>query len=669
MFLTELCRLLGVGEPEPAIEDESRNAYVFERKVPARRLEGPTTANFIDLYKRGCFVLEAKQSRKRQKQLEELRRLGFDLPETRSGSGRRGGQQWDTLMRNAREQAENYAKRLPPDEGWPPFLVIVDVGHVIELYADFSLQGKHYAQFPDRRSYRIYLNDLRREDVRKRLRLIWTDPQALNPARRTAEVTREVAELLAKLSTSLETRMLRALPKERQPEQLANDRRAIVEKVALFLMRCLFTMFAEDVGLLRRDSFAGLLREYKGQANRVHHSLQRLWNDMNVGGFSPDLRTDILKFNGGLFRDATALEITEDDLQLLTIAAERDWKDVEPAIFGTLLERALDPGERHRLGAHYTPRAYVERLVVATIIEPLTEDWRNVQAAAAQLVKADEEKKARAAVQEFHRRLCKVRVLDPACGTGNFLYVSMELMKRLEGEVLETLTDLGERQYVAEIEGHTVDPHQFLGLEINPRAVAIAELVLWIGYLQWHFRTRGRTMPAEPVLKNFANIREQDAVLEYDSWDVLRDDNHRPVTRWDGITYKLHPVTGEEVPDEAARIELRTYVNPRPGKWPKADFIVGNPPFIGKGAMMRQALGDGYMSALKKAWPNIPLSSDFVMYWWSKAASEVSLGRIKRSGLITTNSISQTFNRRVIDSWLSARAFSDHCRSYPAAAK
>ena len=154
MFLTELCALLDAPVPEPAVEDESQNAYVFERKVPARRIDGPTTPNFIDLYKRGCFVLEAKQSAKRIKQFAELKQLQIELPEQRTGSGRRGGAQWDTIMRNAREQAETYAKRLPPEEGWPPFLVIVDVGHVIELWADFSLQGKHYAQFPDRRSVR-----------------------------------------------------------------------------------------------------------------------------------------------------------------------------------------------------------------------------------------------------------------------------------------------------------------------------------------------------------------------------------------------------------------------------------------------------------------------------------------------------------------------------------
>ncbi len=696
MFLTELCKLIEVPRPEPAVEDESQNAYVFERKVPARRIEGRTTPNFIDLYKRGCFVLEAKQSAKRQKQLAELKQLGLDLPEQRTGSGRRGGAQWDTIMRNAREQAETYAKRLPPEEGWPPFLVIVDVGHVIELYADFSLQGKHYAQFPDRQSYRIYLEDLRDEAVRERLRRVWTDPQVLDPARRTAEVTREIAELLARLSQSLETRLIRALPKKRRPEQLSEDRHTIAEKVALFLMRCLFTMFAEDVGLLKRDSFAGLLKEYKGQADKAHIPLERLWQDMNKGGFSPDLRTDILRFNGVLFQDARAMEITEDDLNWLTIAAGRDWKAVEPAIFGTLLERALNPRERHKLGAHYTPRAYVERLVVATIIEPLTVDWRNVHTAAAQLVKAADttqthswekqrraskavkketrkkaseldieirelekeakrlRKEARELVRNFHSQLCEVRVLDPACGTGNFLYVSMELMKRLEGEILETLSDLGEDEYLAQLDRHTVDPHQFLGLEINPRAVAITELVLWIGYLQWHFRTRGQAMPSEPVLKNFANIVEQDSVLKYDRWDVLRNDNGRPITRWDGITYKLHPITGEEVPDEEATIELRSYINPRAASWPKADFIVGNPPFIGNKKMIDE-LGEGYTQAVRKAHPTVPKSVDFVLYWWNMAASKVRSGNARRFGLITTNSLSQIFNRKVPAQHLTAK--------------
>ncbi len=650
MFLTELCVLISAPIPEPAIEDENRNAYVFERRIEAHHIDSQTTSNYIDLYKRGCFVLEAKQSRKRIEQVAELKQLGLALGLQRTGSGVRGGPQWDTLMRNAREQAEGYAKRLPDDEGWPPFLVIVDVGHVIELYADFSLQGKHYAQFPDRQSYRIYLENLRDDKTRERLRLVWSDPHALDPARRTAEVTREIAALLAKLSRSLETRLLRALPEKRRAEQQQADRHAIAEKVALFLMRCLFTMFAEDVGLLARSSFNELLRSYKGQAGKIHVVLERLWKDMNRGGFSPELRADVLHFNGGLFRDATAIRINEDELEWLSIAAGRNWKDVEPAIFGTLLERALNPKERSSLGAHYTPRAYVERLIVETVILPLTQDWKDVQAVAAHLMEAEEAEKAKAAVRDFHRKLCATQVLDPACGTGNFLYVAMELMKRLEGEVIEMLFDLGEKQLVLE----TVDPHQFLGLEINPRAVAIAELVLWIGYLQWHFRTRGRAMPAEPVLKNFANIKEQDAVIAYDKWDVLRDEHGRPVTRWDGVTYKLHPITAEEVPDEEARMELRTYLNPRPAEWPKADFIVGNPPFIA-GKDMRQELGDGYAEACWKARPQIPGGADFVMQFWDKAAETVRLKKAQRFGLITTNSITQAFSRRVIERHLSDR--------------
>ncbi len=498
VFLNELCDLIGVDKPSA----QHGETYQYERTIIARQIEGKSTSNFIDLYKKDCFVLEAKQSPKR------IRPEQLELPvdgKAKPGADRvRGG--WDSLMRNAREQAERYAKRLPVEEGWPPFIIVVDVGHVIELYADFSLQGKHYAQFPDRQSYRIYLDDLRTDSVRDTLREIWTDPRNLNPALRTAAVTRDIAQYLAKLSKSLETRMIRELDEKSQPEKLSDDKRAIAEKVALFLMRCLFTMFAEDVGLIERDAFANLLERFKGKADNLHLKLETLWREMDKGGFSTALEDDVKQFNGGLFKNATALKITEEDLDLLTIAARREWQEVEPTIFGTLLEQALDPRERHALGAHYTPRAYVERLVQATIIEPLQADWRDIQAAAAQLMekgKAQEAKAAQDTVRKFHNELCDIKVLDPACGTGNFLYVAMEMMKRLEGEIIETLVDLGDAQANLELERHTVDPHQFLGLEINPRAVAIAELVLWIGYLQWHFRTRGRTMPAEPVLKIF----------------------------------------------------------------------------------------------------------------------------------------------------------------------
>ena len=166
----------------------------------------------------------------------------------------------------------------------------------------------------------------------------------------------------------------------------------------------------------------------------------------------------------------------------------------------------------------------------------------------------------------------------------------MEHMKRLEGEVRDMLQSLGETQTVFEGTGHSVDPHQFLGIEINPRAAAIAELVLWIGYLQWHFRTFGAKMPAEPIIKPFHNIECRDAVLEYDRKEPVLDADCKPVTRWDGRTIKKHPVTGEDVPDESARTLVFRYVNPRKAAWPKADFVVGNPPFLGNWTM-RALLG------------------------------------------------------------------------------
>ena len=179
---------------------------------------------------------------------------------------------------------------------------------------------------------------------------------------------------------------------------------------------------------------------------------------MDKGTFSTVLRKKLLQFNGGLFEDCEALPLRVEQLKLLIEAGNANWREVEPAIFGTLLERALDPIERHKLGAHYTPRAYVERLVMPTLIEPLREEWDAVRAAAVTLANRGERLEAIEVVRDFLGRLCEIRVLDPACGSGNFLYVALEHMKRLEGEILNALYDLGHRQK----EINTVDPHQFL---------------------------------------------------------------------------------------------------------------------------------------------------------------------------------------------------------------
>ena len=319
--------------------------------------------------------------------------------------------------------------------------------------------------------------------------------------------------------------------------------------------------------------------------------------------------------------------------------------------------------------------------MLPTVIAPLRAEWANAQAAALALTyeadtleaaapavktKSDfaaldrhnaavraKRKEAVQQVQDFLHRLCSLRVLDPACGSANFLYVTLEHLKRLEGEVVNLLEELGQQQGQLGFEGETVTLQQLLGLELNPRAAALAELVLWIGWLQWHVRTRGLASVAEPVVHNYGNIACRDAVLAWDSQEPAYDSAGRLLSRWDGTTYKTHPVTGEPVPDEAAQVPQWRYTGARKADWPRADFIVGNPPFIGAAAM-REALGDGYVQALRAAWQEVPDSADFVMFWWQHASAQVAAGHTQRMGLITTNSLRQTFNRRVVQAALDA---------------
>ncbi len=612
MFLTELCAVIGVGRPDPAGATSQLNDYVFERAVRPRDSADTHAPQRIDLYKKGCFILEAKQSRLpgKKNEIPNQERLALDEP---AQLGRRSvAKGWDVMMLNARKQAEQYVFLLDTSQPAPPFLIVCDVGHCLELYADFTGTGRAYGQFPDRRSFRIYLEDLRDEAVRERLRQVWTDPQALDLTKRAATVTRDIARRLADVSKALENNGCNA------------------EDVAHFLMRCLFTMFTEDVELLPKDSFKTLLAESREKPEIFARSLKALWKQMDEGDdYSFVIRARVRRFNGGLFKNTTAFELKREEIGELLAAAQHDWKAVDPAIFGTLLEQALDKTERRKLGAHYTPRAYVQRLVDVTIMEPLRADWQAALTRAKQAKEDGDEKKAVAAVRAFHHQLCTTRVLDPACGTGNFLYVALELMKNLEGEVLEVLAELGEPENMG-LDHETVDPHQFLGLEINPRAAAIAELVIWLGYLQQHYRTR-TGHPSEPILRDFKNINfgqrgGYDAVLTWDGYPVP----------------KIVERDGTRVP---------TYPNARRPEWPEAEFIVGNPPFLGKGEPMREALGQAYLQELWRSYCPLNESADFVMFWWDRAAGilKQKQSKLKRFGLVSTNSITQVFNRRVIE--------------------
>ena len=624
LFLSELCEVLDLPRPEPTKPKIEDNAYVFERDVTFQNLDGTTSIGRIDLYKRGCFVLEAKQGS--QQPVEEEFELAAKPAKLKKGTAVRGTKGWDDAMLKARGQAEQYARALPTDEGWPPFLIVVDVGHTIELFADFTRAGKTYLPFPDPATFRIKLPQLAEPEQQAKLKAVWTDPLSLDPSRRSAKVTRELADRLAELAKSLEASKYTAA------------------RVAQFLMRCLFTMFAEDVELLPRDSFKTLLERLRSKPHNFPDMVSALWQTMDTGGFSTVLEEKVRWFNGGLFEECEALPLTGPQLELLVEASKSNWREVEPAIFGTLLERALDPVERHKLGAHYTPRAYVERLVMPTIVEPLREEWDSVRAAAVTLAKRGETAEAIKTVRDFHIQLCETNILDPACGSGNFLYVALEHLKRLEGEVLNTLRDFGFQQ----MELRTVNPEHFHGIEVNPRAAAIADLVLWIGYLQWHLRTRDLSQLVEPIIRKFRNIECRDAVLAWDSVEEVRDEQGQPVTRWDGRTTKTHPVTGELVPDDTARAPVLKYINPRKAEWPHADYIVSNPPFVGN-KRMKLALGDGYVATLRETQSDVPGSADLVMYWWDVAAMLLKQGQLKRFGLITTNSITQAFNRQVIE--------------------
>ncbi len=651
LFLNDLCDLLGVAKPQPWSDDRD-NGYCCEFRVEDVAIDGTRHRNSLDAYRRGHFILECKAA---------------------SGRGARRGTPAHALrLRDAAAQAEGYARALAKQNEPPiPFLIVADIGGSLDLYADFSRSRRGWRPFPTPGAQRIPIADLAKPEIRAHLARIWNDPYSLDPAASAQRVTRQAAAQLAGLARAL-----------RDP---GRDRATI----AAFLIRYFFCAFAEDIGLLKPRQFTEFLIRLRPVAENAHRSLEALWRDLNEGGWSTTLGDTVPRINGGMFHECTALPVTAAQLELLIRTAEMRWDEVQPAIFGTVLEHALDADERHRLGAHFTPPAYVELLVEHTILDPLRVEWSRVKDAITALLPADgaptkggaatkgaqallatltgaspddarQGRRAAAASAEdhalglaqrilaaFHRRLAAVRVLDPACGTGNFLYVALDLLKRLEAEVVALERELGGGD--ERVDDLGIHPRNFLGLEINPDAVPVAELVLWIGWLQWYRRTRppGITTWPSPVLRDEQQIHRQDALLAYERSEPTSD------TRWDGVTTIPSPTTGEPIPDPAARIPVLRYVGVTRADWPAADFIVGNPPFIGN-KRLRAALGDGYAEALRATWAEVPETADFVMYWWHHAAALARSGAVRRFGFITTNSITQTQQRAVTTPHLDA---------------
>ncbi len=609
LFFAEMCDALGVDRPF----DKGRipnDPYCFDKDVKIFHPSGKVTPGFIDFYKAEHFLIEAKQGGTTSKK----------------GTAKRGTNTYLREMEKAFVQAIAYTRSLSSK---PPFLLTCDIGDHFEVWMGFS---GDYGGYGARRE--IGLIELQKADVFDLFVDIFSNPQQRNPEKIAARVTRELAADLAELAKRMEANV--------DPQQ-----------VAQFLMRCIFTMFAEDVGLLKEHLFTQALEtRWILNPKTFKPEVEALWEAMNQGT-SFGFHGKLLRFNGGLFAESQAFALTKAQLEVLLQAAKRDWCNVEPAIFGTLLERALDARERSKLGAHYTPRSYVERLVKPVVMEPLGDRWIAVQAEVKQLLNAGESeptanqrKKATLVLEAFLTELQQVKILDPACGSGNFLYVTLDLLKGLESEVLRRLEDVtGSAQLRLDIA--QVNPSQFLGIEINPRAAAIADLVIWIGYLQWHFRRFGDIPPIEPVLREYNNIECRDAVLAYDGIEPDVDAAGKVRTRWGGRMMKS-PVTGEDIPDPTDKVTIYRYLNPRAAEWQEADYIVSNPPFIGN-RQMREMLGDGYTETLRKVYKDVPDTVDFVMYWWHKAAVLVQAIKTQRFGLITTNTIRQVRQRVVLD--------------------
>ncbi len=547
----DLCEL--VGHPKPAATDPTGEEFTFE-KGAAKHGGGD---GWADVWKRGFFGWEYKGKHK-------------DLAAA-----------YDQLLMY-REAIEN-----------PPLLVVCDMERIV-IHTNFT-NTRH-----DR--YEIPLADLGAPRNLEILRSVFFAPEKLRPGATSEAITAEAASRVATIALALRGRGLPAL------------------EVAQFLDRVVFALFAEDIGLLTPGLFSRLLGHCRDEPKHFSQLAGDLFAKMTSGGFFGNDR--IRRFNGNLFANGPVLALLRGEIDHLTAAAKLDWSAVDPSILGTLFERGMDPDKRSQLGAHYTSREDILTLVDPVVMQPLRREWEEAQRIAGNLLatgkkepkpsdagKALEgaaQKKARAealaVLRAFHERLCEVKVLDPACGSGNFLFVTLQKLKDLEKEVLVYLMDLGFPGLFPR-----VGPLQLYGIEVNPYAFELAQMSVWIGYLQWT-KNNGFGEPDDPVLKPMDTFRNMDAILD-----------------------------------------LSDPENPKEPEWPAVDFIVGNPPFLGNKSM-RSLLGSEYTESLWKLYGDrLPAMSDLCCYWFERARHQIEKGECARAGLLATSTIRQVGSRKVLD--------------------
>ena len=467
----------------------------------------------------------------------------------------------------ALRQLQQYALALDN----PPLLIVSDM-ETIEIHTHFTNTVNV--------THRLTLDDLANPAQLDLLRWAFLEPERLQPTRTREAVTQDAALLLGSLAQALRQRGHAPQP------------------VAHFLTRLLFCLFAEDIGLLPDRLFSQLVEASRRSPADFPGLAGDLFRAMHQGGRFGLER--IAWFNGGLFNDDHCLPLERADLDTLHSAAALDWSAIEPAIFGTLFERGLDPDKRSQLGAHYTDAASIRRLIEPVIREPLLAEWATVKAAMDGDLRKAGAKSRSSAMQRlngFLERLRTFRVLDPACGSGNFLYLALRTLKDIEHQVMLEAETLGlQRGFPA------VGPEAVIGIEINPYAAELARLTVWIGEIQWMLG-HGYSLNDQPILKPLNSIECRDALLGGDQEAV----------------------------------------------WPTVEVIIGNPPFLGGSKLLRE-LGDEYAARLRQTYAGrVPGGADLVCYWFEKARAQIEAGQAQRAGLVATNSIRGGANRKVLE--------------------
>jgi hypothetical protein len=453
----------------------------------------------------------------------------------------------------------------------PPLLVVSDIQSIV-IHTNFVNTVKQ--------THTLTLDSLETPEGLQLLRNVFSNPRALEPALTVQQVTEAAAAEFAKLADLL----------RRYGEQ--------PQAIAHYLIRLLFCLFAEDVGLLPGGLFTEIITATRHKAPVFAAQVKDLFGKMAVGGYfgSKD----------------TALPLDSDGLAILERVSTLDWSSIEPSIFGTLFERSLDPSKRSQLGAHYTSRDDIMLIVEPVLMAPLRRTWAEVEAKARELATQRDaasgpkrnrlESELIRLLMTFAGELSSIRVLDAACGSGNFLYVALKQLLDLELRGINLGADLGLTRMLP-----TVGPEQLYGIEVNELAHELAQVTVWIGYIQWH-KDNGFAELREPILQPLDTIKHMDAILAFDA-------------------------AGKPV--EPA--------------WPEADVIIGNPPFLGD-RKMRGELGDEYVEALRNRYEGrVPGGADFVTYWFERTRALIENGSVKRAGLLATNSITGGMNRRVLE--------------------